>query len=201
MREHLPAREVSTEAGDLAVELVDVGTGRHVALAYLTGPASQLHRLAGDEVGSEAWFEPARVERLSKIERFVEEMGLDATEERILELEELGITEMQRVRHGDCDIALLDIEAGDQYRRCVQVVSEWWNEYEPDGPNAHLKRPELDRTCHLFARICRRRSLTQGRYRRHPGVAWLHAQPKKHAGWSPATAFHMQAVLEAPLAS
>jgi hypothetical protein len=183
---------VTAQIGDLAIELVSVTTGSLIGHAYVAGPAAQLH----NHRAMVAWFEPARVERLSKVDRAVEEIGCEASQERIAELQDLCIAELQRVRHGDVDIALLDIEVGDGFKQAARAFEQMWTNYEATPP-----RPAGERTCHLIGAVVRNRKIARSMHRKNLGAAYLHFQPPKHAGWPSATVFAMQLLLGAGLAS
>jgi len=184
---------LTASPGDLVVELVDAGAGDVVSRGYMTGVAAQCYRWPESRDPTVKLYEPASVVRLTELEAIIEEaLEAQASPERIAEIGTTITAALATAKDSDHDLALLDIEAGDQYQRVLPSIEHWWR--------LGGARRESDRTCCLLTRVVRNRRIVHSRFRRAPGVLVQMIQPARRAGL-PGTMLMLQATIEAGLPS
>jgi hypothetical protein len=173
--------------GDLAIEVGEVKTGKVLGYSYITGAAIQC---MGYEIAPHR-FEPARVVRLTDLERQVlDAQACESDQDFGAHIDKM-INLAQRARHGDDDVAVLELVIGDDFERVAKFLLEAWSRFEPGKTEAEAPawaKVPADRRCHLFGRVWRKK-LKPSPFRKKPQHAQMHLQPARHASDHCATGF------------
>jgi hypothetical protein len=166
---------VYCEAGDLALEIINVKTGVMIAHSYLSGPAIQLARYTPPQVG---WFGPATLLGTATLPEPTEQDHGDAFIERF-------VGAMMGLKYGGIDIVAYRGRAHDlehAHGQMDAMIRAWKYVPAADVPD----KPVC--TTHLIGIIeqCKKK-----------GGTLVHFQPPHHASDIPASIFQAGLVLSA----